>query len=316
MASPGGADRRRNPFLGLIALLYRRTIECGLEVDAEVSEPSLRRATESGTGAARHRRRNADARLPLFSEAHVCLVTIYLVWGSSFLFSKIAVTHLPPALFSAVRFMTAGVLLALLAHFCRRPCVSAPRRGVASCDHRGIFHGVREQRPQPLGNAYIPTNLVGALERHRGFLDRRPRRFRQARPSAHALGGARHGHRLRGDRAHVDSQGRLCARASLLAEIGALGRVLRVVARHAVLPQHRHHLELAHVHGAADAAWADSCCSSVAIAHGDAARWTFNGPGLMCARLSDLLQLVPRLHRVRLAQPAMPRRRSPARTAT
>ena len=47
----------------------------------------------------------------------LCLVTIYLVWGSSFLFSKIAVTHLPPALFSAVRFTTAGVLLALLAHF-------------------------------------------------------------------------------------------------------------------------------------------------------------------------------------------------------
>src|SRR5580698_8718906 len=47
----------------------------------------------------------------------VCLVTIYLVWGSSFLFSKIAVNHLPFALFSAVRFLTAGMLLALLAHF-------------------------------------------------------------------------------------------------------------------------------------------------------------------------------------------------------
>jgi drug/metabolite transporter (DMT)-like permease len=47
----------------------------------------------------------------------LALTTIYLVWGSSFLFSKIAVTHLPIALFSAVRFMTAGTLLALLAHF-------------------------------------------------------------------------------------------------------------------------------------------------------------------------------------------------------
>jgi drug/metabolite transporter (DMT)-like permease len=47
----------------------------------------------------------------------LALGTIYLVWGSSFLFSKIAVQSLPVALFSAIRFLTAGVLLALLAHF-------------------------------------------------------------------------------------------------------------------------------------------------------------------------------------------------------
>jgi drug/metabolite transporter (DMT)-like permease len=47
----------------------------------------------------------------------LALGTIYLVWGSSFLFSKIAVQNLPVALFSAIRFMTAGVLLALSAHF-------------------------------------------------------------------------------------------------------------------------------------------------------------------------------------------------------
>jgi len=47
----------------------------------------------------------------------LCLATIYLVWGSSFLFSKIAVSHLPVALFSAARFLSAGALLALVAHF-------------------------------------------------------------------------------------------------------------------------------------------------------------------------------------------------------
>ena len=47
----------------------------------------------------------------------VCLGTIYLVWGSSFLFSKIAVNNLPIALFSAIRFLTAGALLALIARF-------------------------------------------------------------------------------------------------------------------------------------------------------------------------------------------------------
>jgi drug/metabolite transporter (DMT)-like permease len=46
-----------------------------------------------------------------------CLGIVYLVWGSSFLFTKIAVENLPPALFAGIRFVTAGVLLALLAEF-------------------------------------------------------------------------------------------------------------------------------------------------------------------------------------------------------
>jgi drug/metabolite transporter (DMT)-like permease len=47
----------------------------------------------------------------------LALGAIYMVWGSSFLFTKIAVTHLPPALFSGIRFTSAGVLLAALARF-------------------------------------------------------------------------------------------------------------------------------------------------------------------------------------------------------
>ena len=46
-----------------------------------------------------------------------CLGIVYFVWGSSFLFSKIVVTHLPPALFCSVRFVTAGTLLALIARY-------------------------------------------------------------------------------------------------------------------------------------------------------------------------------------------------------
>jgi drug/metabolite transporter (DMT)-like permease len=45
----------------------------------------------------------------------LALSTVYLVWGSSFLFTKIAVANLPPALFSGIRFVTAGTLLALIA---------------------------------------------------------------------------------------------------------------------------------------------------------------------------------------------------------
>jgi drug/metabolite transporter (DMT)-like permease len=40
---------------------------------------------------------------------------VYLVWGSAFVFTKIAVANLPPALFAGVRFVTAGVLLTLIA---------------------------------------------------------------------------------------------------------------------------------------------------------------------------------------------------------
>jgi drug/metabolite transporter (DMT)-like permease len=47
----------------------------------------------------------------------LCLATVYIVWGSSFLFTKIAVSVLPAAMFSAMRFTTAGVVLMLIARF-------------------------------------------------------------------------------------------------------------------------------------------------------------------------------------------------------
>jgi drug/metabolite transporter (DMT)-like permease len=47
------------------------------------------------------------------TKVSVCLGTVYLVWGSSFLFTKIAVENLPAALFAGIRFVTAGVLLTL-----------------------------------------------------------------------------------------------------------------------------------------------------------------------------------------------------------
>jgi drug/metabolite transporter (DMT)-like permease len=49
----------------------------------------------------------------------LALCIIYLVWGSSFLFTKIAVGNLPPAMFSGIRFTTAGALLALIARVWR-----------------------------------------------------------------------------------------------------------------------------------------------------------------------------------------------------
>lgn len=56
----------------------------------------------------------------------LCLATVYLVWGSSFLATKIGVAHLPPFLFGGVRFLAGGmVLLAIALALGRRPRLDA-----------------------------------------------------------------------------------------------------------------------------------------------------------------------------------------------
>ena len=40
-----------------------------------------------------------------------CLAAVYLIWGSSYLATRIGVAQLPPLLFSALRFLVAGTLL-------------------------------------------------------------------------------------------------------------------------------------------------------------------------------------------------------------
>ena len=49
------------------------------------------------------------------SKLLLCLGAVYFLWGSSFIFTKIAVSSLPPALFSGLRFIAAGLLLTLIA---------------------------------------------------------------------------------------------------------------------------------------------------------------------------------------------------------
>ncbi len=50
-------------------------------------------------------------RAPSRSTLILCLVTVWVVWGSSYLATRIGVSHLPPLLFGGLRFLTSGVLL-------------------------------------------------------------------------------------------------------------------------------------------------------------------------------------------------------------
>jgi len=45
----------------------------------------------------------------------LCLATVYLVWGTSYIATRVGVLNLPPLLFGGVRFLTAGVLLTAIA---------------------------------------------------------------------------------------------------------------------------------------------------------------------------------------------------------
>lgn len=45
----------------------------------------------------------------------IAFFTIYVVWGSTYLLNKIAVTELPPLMLSSIRFVIAGILIFLIA---------------------------------------------------------------------------------------------------------------------------------------------------------------------------------------------------------
>jgi drug/metabolite transporter (DMT)-like permease len=45
----------------------------------------------------------------------LCLATVYLVWGTSYIATRVGVTNLPPLLFGGIRFAISGVLLLAIA---------------------------------------------------------------------------------------------------------------------------------------------------------------------------------------------------------
>jgi drug/metabolite transporter (DMT)-like permease len=93
----------------------------------------------------------------------LALCAIYMVWGSSFLFTKIAVTSLPPALFSGIRFTSAGVLLAALARLWKK--VPWPRRAIEwrHVTVAGFFMVFVSNGLNTWGMQYLPSNESALL---------------------------------------------------------------------------------------------------------------------------------------------------------
>jgi drug/metabolite transporter (DMT)-like permease len=48
-------------------------------------------------------------------------ISIYIIWGSTYLFNKIAVTELPPFFLASIRFFVAGILMIIMALILKHP---------------------------------------------------------------------------------------------------------------------------------------------------------------------------------------------------
>jgi drug/metabolite transporter (DMT)-like permease len=106
----------------------------------------------------------ADLRHSRYSaKLTLALCTIYLVWGSSFLFTKIAVTNLPPALFSGIRFITAGILLALIARFWSGNAFPKHRTEWRHVIVAGFFMVFVSNGLNTWAMRYVPTNQSALL---------------------------------------------------------------------------------------------------------------------------------------------------------
>jgi drug/metabolite transporter (DMT)-like permease len=93
----------------------------------------------------------------------VCLATLYLVWGSSFMFTKIAVSHLPAALFSGIRFVSAGVLLVVVSRFVMGHALPARLSEWRHVAIAGFFMVFLSNGLNTWAIKYIPSNQSALL---------------------------------------------------------------------------------------------------------------------------------------------------------
>jgi len=54
--------------------------------------------------------------------------SIYIIWGSTYLLNKIAVTELPPFMLASIRFITAGILIFVICKFMKVPIIISKRQ--------------------------------------------------------------------------------------------------------------------------------------------------------------------------------------------
>jgi drug/metabolite transporter (DMT)-like permease len=206
------------------------------------------------------------------------LATVYLVWGSSFLFTKIAVNNLPIALFSAIRFLTAGTVLALVARFWRKDAWPS-RRDWRHVVIAGFFMVFASNGLNAWAIQYIPTNESALLNGTAAFWIAGLGVFG---PRGHpltrwAILGLIVG--FAGTALMLIPKGDLRA-SSLLAEIGVLGACLAFSL--GTLYYRSIDTEVSSLMFMAMQLWFGGLMLlGVALIHSDFARWSFNAAGLI-----------------------------------
>jgi drug/metabolite transporter (DMT)-like permease len=111
--------------------------------------------------------RTADPRYS--AKLMLSLATVYIVWGSSFMFTKIAVSHLPIAMFSAVRFLTAGTILAAVARLWRKDAWPLRRSDWRHALVAGFFMVFANNGLNAWAIQYIPSNQAALLNSSAAF---------------------------------------------------------------------------------------------------------------------------------------------------
>jgi drug/metabolite transporter (DMT)-like permease len=99
----------------------------------------------------------------------ICLAAVYLIWGSSFLFSKIAVRSLPVALLSGSRFLIAGTILALVARVSGGAVWPRTRREWLQGVVLGILMVVASNGLNLWAIQYMPSNQSALLNSTAAF---------------------------------------------------------------------------------------------------------------------------------------------------
>jgi len=217
----------------------------------------------------------------------VSLAAVYLIWGSTFLFTKLAVTHLPIALYAAVRFLTAGSLLALMARIFRRD--EWPRRLI---DWRhvlvtGFFLVFVSNGINAWAMQFIPTNESALLNGTAAFWIAGlgvfgPRGHPLTRWEILGLGIG-----FAGTALMLVPDGGL-QRTSLLAELGVLGACLAF----SLGTLYYRSIDTAVsslMFMGMQLFFGGLMLLAVALMHGDPALWTFNAPGLIALAYLTLM---------------------------